>query len=319
MKGKSPMKRDLLTLDDLSVAEIEQIFARATLRKKELKAGIAHPVLRGKTLGMIFKKPSSRTRVSFEVGMYQLGGYAVVLSHQDIQMGKRESVPDIGRLFSRYLDGIMVRTFAHEEAEELAQYATIPVINGLTDLTHPCQILAAIFTIQEHLGRYRGIKVAYVGDGNNVAHSWLKGASKLGIHLSIGSPRGYLPREDIVKKALEEAEQSGSQIQIVEDPLEAVQGADIVYTDVWASMGQEDEFEERRQVFASYQVNSKLLQAAKPQTLVTHCLPAHRGEEITAEVIDGEQSIAFDEAENRLHVQKAILEMFLGAEGFAKS
>ncbi|RMF90238.1 MAG: ornithine carbamoyltransferase [Nitrospinota bacterium] len=311
------MKRDLLTLDDLSVDEIEQILARAALRKKELRAGIPHPVLQGKTLGMIFKKPSSRTRVSFEVGMYQLGGYAVVLSHQDIRMGQRESVPDIGRLFSRYLHGIMVRTFAHEEAEELAQYATIPVINGLTDLTHPCQILAAIFTIQEQLGRYRGVKVAYVGDGNNVAHSWLKGASKLGIHLTIASPPQYQPRADIVKKALEVAEQSGSQIEIITDPRVAVKGADIIYTDVWASMGQEAELETRRQVFAPYQVNQDLLQAAKPETLVMHCLPAHRGEEITAEVIDGERSIVFEEAENRLHVQKAILEFLLRPEGFA--
>lgn len=310
------MKRDLLTLDDLSVSEMEQIFTRAALRKKELKAGIPHPVLQGKTLGMIFKKPSSRTRVSFEIGMYQLGGYAVVLNHQDIQMGKRESVPDIGRLFSRYLDGIMVRTFAHEEAEELAHYATIPVINGLTDLTHPCQILAAIFTIQEHLGYYRGVKVAYVGDGNNVSHSWLKGASKLGIHLTIGTPKDYQPREDIVKKALEDAKKSGSQLEIVDDPFVAVQNADIIYTDVWASMGQEAELEKRRHIFRPYQVNRALLQAAKPEALVMHCLPAHRGEEITAEVIDGERSIVFDEAENRLHVQKAILEMFLGPEGF---
>jgi len=305
------MKRDFLTLDDITRAEIKGLIESAARLKDYLKRGVPHRFLEGRTLGMIFKKPSSRTRVSFEVGMFQLGGLALFLNNQDLGMGVRESVADIGRLFSRYLDGIMVRTFAHEEVEELAQYAAIPVINGLTDLHHPCQILADLLTIREKFGRCEGIKLAWVGDGNNVANSWLQGASKMGMHLALACPKGYWPPSDLIRKTHEEAAANGGSVELMEDPFQAVKGADVIYTDVWVSMGQETERGWRLEVFQPYQVNQSLLQAAKPTTLVMHCLPAHRGEEITAEVIDGPQSIVFDHAENRLHAQKAILHFLL--------
>jgi ornithine carbamoyltransferase len=260
---------------------------------------------------MIFKKPSSRTRVSFEIGMFQMGGLALFLNDHDLGMGVRESVADIGRLFSRYLDGIVIRTFAHEEVAELARYATIPVINGLTDLHHPCQILADLLTIQEKFGRCEGVKLAWVGDGNNVANSWLQGAAKTGMHLALACPKGYWPPAELIRKHQEEAAAYGGSVEIMEDPFQAVKGADVIYTDVWVSMGQEAERRWRLEVFQSYQVNQTLLAAAKPTTLVMHCLPAHRGEEITAEVIDGPQSIVFDHAENRLHTQKAVLDFLL--------
>jgi len=306
------MKRDFLTLDDVTKAELETLLQSAARLKGYLKRGVPHRFLEGRTLGMIFKKPSSRTRVSFEVGMLQLGGHAVFLNNQELGLGVRESVADIGRLFSRYLDGIVIRTFAHEEVEELARYATIPVINGLTDLHHPCQILADLFTIQEKLGCCEGVKVAWVGDGNNVANSWLQGASKMGMHLALACPRGYWPAPAIIRKAQEDAAASGGSVEVLEDPLQAVKAADIIYTDVWVSMGQEAERRWRLEVFQPYQVNQALLAAAKPTTLVMHCLPAHRGEEITADVIDGPRSIVFDHAENRLHGQKAILQFLLG-------
>jgi len=306
------MKRDFLTLDDVTRAEIEGLIESAARLKGYLKRGVPHRFLEGRTLGMIFKKPSSRTRVSFEVGMFQLGGLALFLNNQDLGMGVRESVADIGRLFSRYLDGIMVRTFAHEEVEELARYATIPVINGLTDLHHPCQILADLLTVREKFGRCEGIKVAWVGDGNNVANSWLQGASKMGMHLALACPKGYWPPADLIRRTQEEAAANGGSVELMEDPVQAVKGADVIYTDVWVSMGQETERGWRLEVFQAYQVNQGLLRAAKPTTLVMHCLPAHRGEEITAEVIDGPQSIVFDHAENRLHAQKAILQFLLG-------
>ena len=306
------MKRDFLTLDDVTRAEIEGLIESAARLKDYLKRGVPHRFLEGRTLGMIFKKPSSRTRVSFEVGMFQLGGLALFLNNQDLGMGVRESVADIGRLFSRYLDGIMVRTFAHEEVEELARYATIPVINGLTDLHHPCQILADLLTVREKFGRCEGIKVAWVGDGNNVANSWLQGASKMGMHLALACPKGYWPPADLIRRTQEEAAANGGSVELMEDPVQAVKGADVIYTDVWVSMGQETERGWRLEVFQAYQVNQSLLRAAKPTTLVMHCLPAHRGEEITAEVIDGPQSIVFDHAENRLHAQKAILQFLLG-------
>ena len=260
---------------------------------------------------MIFKKPSSRTRVSFEIGMFQMGGLALFLNDHDLGMGVRESVADIGRLFSRYLDGIVIRTFVHEEVAELARYATIPVINGLTDLHHPCQILADLLTIQEKFGRCEGVKLAWVGDGNNVANSWLQGAAKMGMHLALACPKGYWPPAELIRKHQEEAATYGGSVEIMEDPFQAVKGADVIYTDVWVSMGQEAERRWRLEVFQSYQVNQALLAAAKPTTLVMHCLPAHRGEEITAEVIDGPQSIVFDHAENRLHTQKAVLQFLL--------
>jgi ornithine carbamoyltransferase len=241
---------------------------------------------------------------------------ALFLNNQDLGMGVRESVADIGRMFSRYLDGIMVRTFAHEEVEELGRSATIPVINGLTDLHHPCQILADLLTVREKFGRCEGIKLAWVGDGNNVANSWLQGASKMGMHLALACPKGYWPPADLIRRTQEEAAANGGSVELMEDPVQAVKGADVIYTDVWVSMGQEAERGWRLEVFQPYQVNQSLLQAAKPTTLVMHCLPAHRGEEITAEVIDGPQSIVFDHAENRLHAQKAILQFLLarGAE-----
>jgi ornithine carbamoyltransferase len=306
------MKRDFLTLDDLSKPELESVLHLAARFKDYLKRGVPHRFLAGRTLGMIFKKPSSRTRVSFEVGMFQLGGLALFLKDQDLGLGVRESVADVGRLFSRYLDGIVIRTFAHTEVEDLARYASIPVINGLTDQHHPCQILADLLTIQEKFGRWEGIKVAWVGDGNNVAISWLQGAAKMGMHLALACPRGYWPPADLIRKAQEEAVAIGGSVEILEDPLQAVKGADIIYTDVWVSMGQEAERRWRLEVFQPYQVNQALLEAAKPTTLVMHCLPAHRGEEITADVIDGPRSIVFDHAENRLHTQKAILQFLLG-------
>jgi ornithine carbamoyltransferase len=306
------MKRDFLTLDDLSKPELESVLHLAARLKDYLKRGVPHRFLAGRTLGMIFKKPSSRTRVSFEVGMFQLGGLALFLKDQDLGLGVRESVADVGRLFSRYLDGIVIRTFAHTEVEELARHASIPVINGLTDRHHPCQILADLLTIQEKFGRWEGIKVAWVGDGNNVAISWLQGAAKMGMHLLLACPRGYWPPAELIRKAQEEAVGKGGSVEILEDPLQAVKGADIIYTDVWVSMGQEAERRWRLEVFQPYQVNQALLDAAKPTTLVMHCLPAHRGEEITADVIDGPRSIVFDHAENRLHTQKAILQFLLG-------
>jgi ornithine carbamoyltransferase len=306
------MKRDFLTLDDVTRPEIEGLLASAARLKDYLKRGVPHRFLEGRTLGMIFKKPSSRTRVSFEIGMFQLGGLALFLSNQDLGMGVRESVADIGRLFSRYLDGIMVRTFAHEEVEELARYATIPVINGLTDVHHPCQILADLLTIQEKFGRCEGVKLTWVGDGNNVANSWLQGASKMGMHLSLACPKGYWPPAELIRKTQEEAAANGGSVELHEDPFQAVKGTDVIYTDVWVSMGQEAERRWRLEVFQPYQVNQALLEAAKPTTLVMHCLPAHRGEEITAEVIDGPRSIVFDHAENRLHTQKAVLHFLLG-------
>jgi ornithine carbamoyltransferase len=305
------MKRDFLTLDDVTRPELEVLLQSAARLKDYLKRGVPHRFLEGRTLGMIFKKPSSRTRVSFEIGMFQMGGLALFLNNHDLGMGVRESVADIGRLFSRYLDGIVIRTFAHEEVAELARYATIPVINGLTDLHHPCQILADLLTIQEKFGRCEGVKLAWVGDGNNVANSWLQGAAKMGMHLALACPKGYWPRAELIRKHQEEAAAYGGSVEIMEDPFQAVKGADVIYTDVWVSMGQEAERRWRLEVFQPYRVNQTLLAAAKPTTLVMHCLPAHRGEEITAEVIDGPQSIVFDHAENRLHTQKAVLYFLL--------
>jgi ornithine carbamoyltransferase len=305
------MKRDFLSLDDVTRPELEALLESAARLKDYLKRGIPHRFLPGRSLGMIFKKPSSRTRVSFEIGMFQMGGQALFLNDHDLGMGVRESVADIGRLFSRYLDAIVIRTFAHEEVMELARYATIPVINGLTDLYHPCQILADLLTIQEKFGRCAGVRLTWVGDGNNVANSWLQGAAKMGMHLALACPKGYWPPAELIRKHQDEATASGGSIEIMEDPFQAVKGADVIYTDVWVSMGQETERHWRLEVFQAYQVNQALLSAAKPTALVMHCLPAHRGEEITAEVIDGPQSIVFDHAENRLHTQKAVLHFLL--------
>jgi ornithine carbamoyltransferase len=261
---------------------------------------------------MIFEKSSTRTRVSFEVGMYQLGGQALFLSPADLQMGRGEPVADTARTLSRYLDGIMIRTFAQTMVEELAKFATIPVINGLTDMHHPCQALADLFTIREKRGTLKGLTFAYVGDGNNMAHSLIEACVKTGMRVSLACPAGYAPDAAILREAKQVASRSGAELSLTDDPRKAVKGADIVYTDVWASMGQEKEHALRVQAFKGYEVDEKLVKLAGPNAMVMHCLPAHRGEEITDDVIDGPQSIVFDQAENRLHTQKAIMELLMG-------
>ncbi|OGP86676.1 MAG: ornithine carbamoyltransferase [Deltaproteobacteria bacterium RBG_19FT_COMBO_43_11] len=302
------MKKDLINIYDLEAADFEQIWKKSKKLKKALKEGKPHASLKGKTLGMIFDKSSTRTRISFEVGMYQLGGIALFLNSRDTQISRGEIIADTARMLSRYLNGIMIRTFAQANVEEFARQATIPVINGLTDLLHPCQILSDLFTIKEKKGSYEGIKVAYIGDGNNVANSWIEAASRLPFELALSCPKGYEPDEHIMEKGVKESKEG---ITLYRDPLEAAKNADILYTDVWASMGQESENEERKKIFKDYQINTKLLKKAKKDAIVMHCLPAHRGEEITGDVIDGPQSVVIDQAENRLHVQKAILEILL--------
>ena len=300
-----------LSLQDFTAAEIRAILELAVELKAKQKAGEPHRLLEGKTLGMIFQKPSTRTRVSFEVGMWQLGGYALFLSSQELQIGRGEPIKDTAAVLSRYLDGIMIRTFDHAEVEELAANSSVPVINGLTDLLHPCQVLADLLTIKEKLGRLEGLKVAYVGDGNNVAHSLLLGCSKMGINIYVGTPSQYRPMDKILKMARDNAVASGGSVHLLEDPAETVKDADVIYTDVWASMGQEEEKEKRKAIFSSYQVNSKLLELALPGALVMHCLPAYRGWEISADVLDGRQSVVVDQAENRLHAQKALMAMLM--------
>ena len=304
--------RDMLSLHDYSPQEIVTILDLAGELKDKLKKGQPHPYLAGKTLGLIFQKSSTRTRVSFEVGMYQLGGRALYLNAADLQLGRGESIADTARVLSRYLDGIMIRTYAHADVEELARCADIPVINGLTDLLHPCQILADLQTIREHKGYLRGLKVAYVGDGNNVCHSLLFGCAKTGMEINVASPPGYQPDEKIVALARQDAAETGARVEILTDPVRAVTGADVVVTDVWASMGQEAEQAARAKIFAPYQVNSDLVRHAKSDFIFLHCLPAHRGEEVTAEIIDGPHAVVWDEAENRLHAQKAVLTLLMG-------
>jgi len=302
------MKKDLLTIYDLDVDDIHEIFTRAQRLKNLLHRGVAHESLRGKTLGMLFDKSSTRTRLSFEAGIHQLGGAGVFLSRRDIQLGRGEPVSDTARIMSLYLDGIMIRTFGHEMVEEFARCATIPVINGLTDLLHPCQVLSDLFTIIEKKGGYEGLKIAYVGDGNNMTNSWINAAARLPFRLSIACPEGYEPDEGILKRGIREARGG---IELLRIPADALSDADVVYTDVWASMGQEDQHQKRMAAFRGYQVNEKLIRCAKDDAIVMHCLPAHRGEEITAGVIDGPQSVVIDQAENRLHVQKAIMEILM--------
>ncbi len=308
--------RDLLTLGDFNHDELMNILKLAGSLKEQQKKGVPHHTLPGCTLGMIFQKSSTRTRVSFEVAMYQLGGYALFLSAQDLQIGRGEPVKDTARVLSRYVDGIMIRTFDHSEAEELAEYASIPVINGLTDLLHPCQALADFQTILERKGTLKGINLAYVGDSNNVANSLLLGGATLGVNLRIASPPGYKPGKEVLLEAEKRASLSGSSIHITENPKEAVKGADVVYTDVWTSMGQEKENEVRKEIFKSYQINNTLLEEAKPDSIVLHCLPAHREEEISEEVFEGPCSAVFDQAENRLHSQKAVLTLLMGNEEY---
>ncbi len=305
------MTKDLLTISRLTPADVKAIIDRSAKLKQMQQQGIVHQPLANRSLGMIFEKSSTRTRVSFEVGMYQLGGQALFLSSNDLQLGRGEPVADTARVLSRYLDAIMIRTFAQEMVEELAHHASIPVINGLTDLHHPCQALADLFTIQEKKGGLKGLKLAYIGDGNNVANSLLEACIKTGMHFSIACPRGYELNPLILAEAQAAAREAGSCIETTSDPYQAVMKADVLYTDVWASMGQEAEQVKRIKAFQGYQIDGKLLKAASPDAIVMHCLPAHRGEEITAEVIDGPQSVVFDEAENRLHTQKAVLEMLV--------
>jgi ornithine carbamoyltransferase len=302
------MKKDLLSEYDLERDDFEAIFDGAHRLKRMLREGKEHPLLKGKTLGMIFDKSSTRTRISFEVGMYQLGGIALFLSNRDTQLGRGEIIADSARIMSRYLDGIMIRTFSQASVEEFARYASIPVINGLTDLLHPCQLLSDLFTITEKRGGYEGLKVAYVGDGNNMANSWINAAAKLPFHLDLACPEGYDPDPAILERGMAEAPAG---VVLRRDPIDAVRDADVIYTDVWVSMGQEAERAERMKRFEGYQVNQALLDRSKKDVIVMHCLPAHRGEEIAADVIDGPRSVVIDEAENRLHVQKAIMEILL--------
>jgi ornithine carbamoyltransferase len=306
------MKKDLLSIYDLTAEEIETILQKAGELKEMHQQGTQHRPLEGKTLAMVFEKPSTRTRVSFEAGMYQLGGHALFLNPQDTQLGRGEALADTARVLSRYVEGIMIRTFAQEQVDEMARFASVPVINGLTDLLHPCQILSDCFTIWEKRGSYRGLKVAYVGDGNNVANSWINGALRLGFDLWLACPKGYEPDQAILSRAVEE---SSSKIILTHDPKEAAEGAHVINTDVWASMGQEGEREKRIKALQGYQVNADLLRGAREDVLVMHCLPAHRGEEITDEVMDGPHAVVFDQAENRLHVQKAILTLLMGQKG----
>lgn len=299
------MKNDLLSIKELSLKDIDFIFKLSSQLKRNQKK--FSRILSGKTLVMIFQKPSNRTRVSFEVGMYQLGGNSLYLAPQEINLGVRESIRDVAKTLSRYCDGIVLRTFEHRNCLDMASAASVPVINGLSDFSHPCQGLADLFTIKEKFGQLQGITLAYVGDGNNVCNSLLFAAAKTGLNLSIAAPGGYSPDVAVVKEALVLAQESGSKIKITEDPLKAVIGANVVYTDVWASMGQEEEINKRKIIFKDFQINAQLLSSAAPGALVMHCLPAHRGEEITDEVMDSARSIVFDQAENRMHVQKAIL------------
>lgn len=297
------MKRDLISIADLAREHLESLFALARRLKADRRDGLPHPYLAGKTLAMIFEKPSLRTRVTFEVGMTQLGGAVVYLAPPDIGLGTRESVPDVARNLSRWVDLIMARTFTHTTVVELAQHATIPVINGLSDLLHPCQILADCLTLIEQRGKLDGLKVAFVGDGNNVVNSWINAASKFPFIFALACPAGYEPDATVLARA----RQNGARVTITQSVEEAVRDADAVYTDVWTSMGQEQESAVRREAFKSYQVNAAVMAQAKNNALVMHCLPAHRGEEITADVLEGPQSVALDQSENRLHIQKAIM------------
>jgi len=299
--------RDFLMLVDFTQEELYYLIELAIELKAKQKAGQEHKLLNGKTIGLIFEKSSTRTRVSFEVGIYQLGGQGLFLSGNDLQIGRGETILDTAQTLSRYLDGIMIRTYEHRKVVELARGATIPVINGLTDLSHPCQALADYQTIYEKHGSFDGVKLAYIGDGNNMVHSLMMGAAKLGIDMSIATPEGYEPDADIIQQTLAIAEETGSKIVVCRDPKEAIQGANFIYTDVWASMGQEAEQKEREIAFANYQVDEELVKLADPNYMFMHCLPAHRGEEVTEGVIDGEHSIIFDQAENRLHAQKAVM------------
>jgi ornithine carbamoyltransferase len=299
--------RDFLAIPDFSTPELLALF---DLAERMRTGAYDKKPLAGQSLAMIFMKASTRTRVSFEVGAWQLGGHALFLSPRDVQLGRGEPIADTARVLSRYVDGIMIRTFAHQDVEELARYASVPVINGLTDLLHPCQILADLLTVRQHLGGWEGKKVAWIGDGNNMANSWINAAWRLGFELALACPEGYEPADHL----MERAKNANAKITLTRDPKEAIDGADVVNTDVWASMGQEDEQKKRERDFAGYTVNKQLMRRASTDAIFLHCLPAHRGEEVSAEVIDGPQSRVWDEAENRLHIQKAIMAVLMGGE-----
>jgi ornithine carbamoyltransferase len=304
-------QKHLVSLRDYTRQELEEVFDLARRLKADPRAYAG--ALRGKSLAMIFQKPSTRTRVSFEVGMFQLGGHALYLGANEIQIGRGETVGDTAKVLSRYVDGIMARVFSHEDLVEMSRHATIPIINGLSDLLHPVQALADFYTILERKGQLDGVKLAYVGDGNNMCHALMSGAVKLGVEMRVAAPGGYEPNQLILKSAVREAQKFKTAPPVVtSDPMEAVQDADVVYTDVWTSMGQEEETETRRQAFQGYMVSPEMMAAAAPDAIFMHCLPAHRGEDVAAEVIDGPQSIVFDQVENRLHVQKALLILLLG-------
>jgi ornithine carbamoyltransferase len=309
MPHDSATHRDFLAIPDFSRDELHALLALA----ERMRTGdyTARP-LAGKSLGMIFMKSSTRTRVSFEVGAFQLGGQALFLATRDVQLGRGEPVSDTARVLSRYVDGILIRPFAHAEVEELARHATVPVINGLTDLLHPCQVLADLLTVRQHLGAIEGKKVAWIGDGNNMANSWINAAYRLGFELALACPEGYDPDASILERA-----RGATNVTLTRDPAEAVDGAHVINTDVWASMGQEEEQAERERAFAGFQVNASLMRRAAADAIFLHCLPAHRGEEVTADVIDGPQSRVWDEAENRLHVQKAVMAALIGGESLA--
>ena len=303
--------KSLASLLDLTKEEIEEILKVSELLKLQSLRGEEHPLLKGKTLAMIFEKPSTRTRVSFEAGMWQLGGYALYLSAVDLQLGRGETIADTARTLSRYVNGIMARVFTHETILDLVKYATVPVINGLSDFAHPCQGLADLFTIYDKKGNLFGLKLAYIGDGNNVAHSLIYGCSKVGIDIALACPKGYEPDPKVVSEGREEATKKGKAVILTNDPGEAVHGVDVIYADVWASMGKENERSERIKRFKPYQVNAELVKKAKQDYLFMHCLPAHRGEEVTDEVADSQNSVIFDQAENRLHTQKALMALIM--------
>ena len=303
--------KDFISLHDVSKEEIEKLIELSIKLKDEQKKGIAHPILKGKTLGMIFSKSSTRTRDTFELAMTQLGGYPLFLSANDIQLGRGETIYDTAKVLERYLDCIMIRTFSHDDVLELAEHADIPVINALTDLLHPCQVLADLLTVYEHKKTLEGLKFTYIGDGNNMANSIMYGCGKMGIDCAIASPEGYMPDAEVIENAKDDFKKSGAKLLITEDAVEAIKNADIVYTDTWVSMGQEAEKAERIKVFMPYQIDEELFKKAKEDALFMHCLPAYRGYEVTSEVIDGKNSVIFDEAENRLHAQKAVMAMLM--------
>ena len=302
--------KDFVSIRSVTTDELREFLIDAVAIKAD--PSNYSEMLKGKTLAMVFEKPSLRTRVTFDVGMHQLGGHAIYLSPAEISLGKRESVADVARNLERMVQGIMIRTFGHEIVEEMAALASIPVINGLSDFSHPCQALADYMTIIEIKGDLNGLKVAYVGDGNNVSNSLMFGAARLGVHIAVATPRGYEPAEQVIKWTNEQGRQTGCKLDVTNDPAAAASGADVIYTDVWTSMGQEAEAAERRRIFQPYQVNEKLFSHAKPDAIFMHCLPAHRGEEVSAGIIDSPRSVVFHQAENRLHAQKAVLLSLMG-------